>query len=202
MPPLTLVQKRALLAASNNLQKAHENFKKARREHIASLNRWGLPTVTSIRKLQNMAELQLKQREILYLLDRLEGKVNIGPQNNAYKTMKLNVISNVLTKHKLVPRALERRWQRGLEEEMARAKTNFKLFSNPNTRRKASPVRTPSPRRKTPSPPRARASPRNFAREANESFARWHTLGPNNTTHATWKRNAGKVTRLKKVKSL
>jgi hypothetical protein len=107
----------------------------------------------------------------------------------------LNSIANVLKKTKLAERIKHRAWRKGLEAEKKRALNNLKQF-NKNFKvengkwtvaRQPSPKRIPSPKRKTLSPPRARTQGGNF--NANEAFARRHTLAPPTNAPVTWSRN-------------
>jgi hypothetical protein len=110
----------------------------------------------------------------------------------------LNGIANVLKKTKLAERIKNRAWRKGLEAEKKRALNNLKQFNkNFKSENGKWPVtRQPSPKRKNASPPRARTPGRNF--NANEAFARWHTLAPPTNSPVTWSRNQNaKVTRHK-----
>lgn len=204
MPPLTLIQKRALLAAKNNYQKLDEEYMKAVR------TRWSINSYTG-RHLIRAAEQKIdnvlrKWNRARILLKRLENKLEINGRPATYNEIKMGVISNLLTKH--APLMKEKIWLKGLEAEKKRALANFALLSSPSAFR-ASPVRKSSPRRKTPSPPRARGpSPRSPATLAREGAlgimggARHRVASPNNT-HITWSRTAnGKINRFKTLDNI
>lgn len=186
--PLTLVQQRALLAAFNNTQKFEKEYMKAVN------NRWGLTFAERhlIRGAEGVIDnASRKWHHARALLKRLENKLGVNGHTINYGKIKRNVVlSNLLLKHH--PLVQYKRWHRGLEAEMKRAVANFALLSSPSKRRLTSPVRTPSPRHKTPSPPRRRTpSP---AHPTNNAHRRIHGVGPSNNTHVTWARNAnGKV---------
>jgi hypothetical protein len=185
MPPLTLVQKRALLAAANNANKKERAFGRAGRVP------WSQRSQEENKKYRATARQWRDARE---LLARLEEKIGVNGTTVNYHLMSQNVIANVLKKN---PRVSDKIWRRGLEEAKKLAMANFAKFSrNPR-------ALTPSPprrRRKTPSPPRARGpSPRSsatLARQANLGIMGGARRSPGaaNNTRITWSRNAnGKV---------
>ena len=130
------------------------------------------------------------------------------PTAISYSVLERNRISNALSKVLTGPRLARVTYKRGLEAEKKRASANFESWSAPNAFR-ASPVRMPSPRRKTPSPPRARGpsprSPATRAREAALGIAggRRRSPGAANNTRITWRRNAnGKINRFKTLENI
>jgi hypothetical protein len=185
MPPLTLVQKRALLAAANNVNKKESAFCRAE----------AIPRYWRTQEQNKTYSATARQwRDARKLLARLEKKLGINGTTVNYHLMSQNVIANVLKKN---PRVSDKIWRRGLEEAKKLAMANFAKFSrNPR-------ALTPSPprrRRKTPSPPRARGpSPRSsatLARQANLGIMGGARRSPGaaNNTRITWSRNAnGKV---------
>jgi hypothetical protein len=186
--PLTLVQRRALLAAMNNTQKLEKEYMKAVN------NRMGLTFAERhlIRGAEGViANAAAKWHHARALLKRLENKLGVNGHTVNYGKIKRNVVlSNLLLKHH--PLVQYKRWHKGLEAEMKRAVANFTKFSadpraiTPRTSpRRATPSpRRNSPRRRTPSP----------ARPANNAHRRIHGVGPSNNTRITWSRNAnGKV---------
>jgi hypothetical protein len=185
MPPLTLVQKRALIAAANNVNKKERAFGRA------GAIPWSRRTQEENKKYRVTARQWRDARE---LLARLEEKIGVNGTTVNYHLMSQNVIANVLKKN---PRVSDKIWRRGLEGAKKLAMANFAKFSrNPR-------ALTPSPprrRRKTPSPPRARGpSPRSsatLARQANLGIMGGARRSPGaaNNTRITWSRNAnGKV---------
>lgn len=196
MPPLTLVQKRALLAAANNLNKAEKEFKKVNNAY------WHLPAwwrlLTLDERENTHAAAHAKMRNAHDILKRLEQKLGVNGTTVNYHLMSKNVISNVLTKHH--PLVKEKRWLKGLEAEKKRALANFNEFSkgkfNPTTNHIGA-----SRRKKSPSPPRRRTpSP---ARPANNAHRRVHGIGSANNTRVTWSRNAnGKINRFKTLENI
>jgi hypothetical protein len=201
MPPLTLVQKRALLAAMNNAQKAE-------RAYVEVSDAYSNTRPSEQRALWNKLSMISRKwqaaRQLVFELDR---KLGLGLNTN-YSAMELNVISNLLTKH--LPSQKHKRWLKGLEEEKKRAMENFAKFSrNPWALSPSPSRRRPSPRRKTPSPPRPRGpsprSPATLARQVNLGImggAR-HPIATANNTRVTWSRNAnGKISIHKTLRNL
>ena len=212
MPPLTLLQKRALLAASNNIHKAEKEYIKANREYGSiPWNGWHLRNAAGLK----VTTARSKWRNARNLLSRLEQKLNVNGSTFNYTTLEKNVISNVLKKHKLtaaplIARAQEKVWRRGLEAEKKRAMENFAKFSiDPRALSPSPPRRRPSPPRRRPSPPRARGpSPRSPGTKNREAAlgimggAR-HAPGAANNTRITWSRNAnGKINRFKTLENI
>lgn len=195
-PPLTLVQKRALAAASNNVHKAEKEFKRISNAFDATLNPTGGFTNASEAAERNMMTAYSRWTNKRSLLNRLEKKTGVNSLYLAMRGVKRNAIANVLKKHKLVApliaRTQEKVWSRGLNAEKKRALENFALISSPSAFRASPRRKTPSPKRKTPSPPRRRTpSP---ARPVNNAHRRIHGIGPANNTRVTWSRNAnGKI---------
>lgn len=187
--PLTLVQRRALLAAMNNTQKFEKEYMKAVN------NRWAINSFrghhlirAAEQKIDNASRKWLRARA---LLKRLENKLGVNGHTVNYGVIEKGLISNLLTKH--LPLMKHKRWLKGLEVEKNRAFENFTEFSADPRAASPSPRRaTPSPRRATPSLPRRRTpSP---VRPANNAHRRIHGVGPSNNTRITWSRNAnGKV---------
>ena len=205
MPPLTLVQKRALLAAMNNSQKLEKEYTKAVNNFWA-INTFRGPAAPVRAAEQKIADASRKWHRSRALLKRLENKLGVNGHTANYGAIELGVISNLVTKH--APKLKEKRWLKGLEAEKKRALANFALWSAPNAFRE-SPVRMPSPLRKMPRPPRARGpsprSPATLARQVNLGIMggarRAH--GPRNNTHVTWvRRNNGKINRFKTLTNL
>lgn len=202
--PLTLVQRRALLAAMNNTQKLEKEYTKAVN------NRWAINSYRG-RHLIRAAEQKIdnasrKWHSARALLKRLENKLGVNNLTANYDAIEKGVVSNLLTKH--LPIMKHKRWLKGLEAEKKRASANFALWSAPSAFRE-SPVRSRSPRRKTPSPPRARGpsprSPATLAREAALGIAGGARRPPAaaNNTRITWSRNAnGKISIHKTLKNI
>jgi hypothetical protein len=206
--PLTLVQKRALLAAANNVHKGEKEYMKANREYSAvpSWLHWLLLDAAE-RKID---VARAKWRKARDLLNRLEGKLGVNGRQVNYHLTSQNVIANVLKKHKLagpmITRVQEKLWSRGLESEKKRAMANFAKFSRNPLGLSPSP---PRQRRKTPSPPRARGpsprSPATLARQANLGIVGGARRSPGaaNNTRVTWRRNAnGKINRFKTLANI
>jgi hypothetical protein len=188
MPPLTLVQKRALIAAANNVNKKERAFGRA-----GSVP-WSQRSQEENKKYRATARQWRDARE---LLTRLEEKIGVNGTTVNYHLMSQNVIANVLKKHKfaepLIARAKATMWRKGLEAEMERARANFRNFEKGVFHQKINLIGE-SHRKKTPSPPK-RASPRRTSPPpANNAHRRIHGIGPANNTRITWSRNAnGKV---------
>jgi hypothetical protein len=195
MPPLTLVQKRALLAAANNVHKGEKAYMKANREYSAvpSWLHWLLLDAAE-RKID---VARAKWRKARDLLNRLEAKLGVNGRTINYHLVSKNAIANVLKKHKLagplITRAQEAAWHKGLEAEMERARANFNNFKKGVFHQKINLIGE-SHRKKTPSPPK-RVSPRRASPPpANNAHRRVHGIGPANNTRITWSRNAnGKI---------
>jgi hypothetical protein len=186
--PLTLVQKRALLAAANNAHKKELAYIAASDEYAAIIphhtpeeRRKYLDVVINTRKARNS-------------LGRLEQKLGVNGHAINYHLMSKNVISNVIKKLGGMALIRDKLWRRGLEAEKARALANFNNF----TQRRTSPSTNhiaASHRKKTPSPPK-QVIPRraNAPPPANNAHRRVHGIGPANNTRITWSRNAnGKI---------
>ena len=196
--PLTLVQRRALLAAMNNTQKLEKKYQKAVTNSRA--------LIYADRRLVRAAEQKMRNASTKWqrsraLLKRLENKLGVNGHTVNYGEIEKGLVSNLLTKH--LPLMKHKRWLKGLEAEKQRALANFALLSSPSAF-KASPVRMPSPKRVSPvrsSPPRRRTpSP---VRPDNNAHRRVHGIGPVNTTHITWSRNAnGKINRSKTLENI
>lgn len=184
---LTANQRRFLIQLINQAENAERAFVRRHPSYPEGMSQYAINEwIKARRKFMNA-------RNRLYSWARERG---LDPLTINRQALALNSIANVLKKTKLSERIKHRAWRKGLEAEKKRALANFKLFSNPNTRHKASPVRTPSPKRKNASPPRTRTPRRNF--NANEAFARRHTLAPPTNAPVTWSRNQNaKVTRHK-----
>ena len=185
MPPLTLVQKRALLAAANNVNKKERAFGRA------GAIPWSRRTQEENKKYRVTARQWRDARE---LLARLEEKIGVNGTTVNYHLMSQNVIANVLKKN---PRVSNEIWRRGLEGAKKLPMANFAKFSRDPWASSPSP---PRQRRKTPSPSRARGpSPRSsatLARQANLGIMGGARRSPGaaNNTRVTWSRNAnGKV---------
>ena len=205
---LTLVQKRALLAAANNVHKGEKEYMKANREYSAvpSWLHWLLLDAAE-RKID---VARAKWRKARDLLNRLEEKLGVNGRRINYHLMSKNAIANVIKKHKLagplITRAQDAVWRSGLESEKKRAMANFAKFSRNPLGLSPSP---PHQRRKTPSPPRARGpsprSPATLARQANLGIMGGARRSPGaaNNTRITWSRNAnGKVSIHKTLRNL
>ena len=207
MSQLTLVQKRALLAAAYNYRKKKDEYKRASRE--LSDADWG--PYTAIRTQVASNRFQAAASKLLNataVLDKLVHKIGVNEENikklrklrkikDNYRLMSRNVISSVIKKHKfagpLIARAQDKTWLRGHEAEMERARANFRNFEKGVFHQKINLIGE-SHRKKTPSPPK-RASPRRTSPPpANNAHRRVHGIGPANNTRITWSRNAnGKV---------
>ena len=184
MSPLTLVQKRALLAAMNNAQKAE-------RRYIQAVNAYHNANSRERHEQGNSVSKAARNwQEARELVNRLEKKLGLGLNAN-YSKMELDIISNLLTKH--LPLQKHKRWLKGLEAEMERARANFRNFEKGVFHQKSNLIGE-SHRKKTPSPPK-RASPRRTSPPpANNAHRRVHGIGPANNTRITWSRNAnGKI---------
>ena len=199
----TLVQKRALLAAQNNVEKAEKewvNAQKAWRNSINWMGGEGDETEAAWRKVEATRSKFTNARA---RLTRLEEKTGVNGLTVNYSLFKRNALLSRLLRH---PRVQQKMWARGLEREKKRALANFALWSSPSAF-KASPVRSPT--RKTPSPPRARGpsprSPATLAREAALGImggAR-RPRAPANNTRVTWARRAnGTINRFKTLENI
>ena len=204
--PLTANQRRTLISLINRVENADKAHAEAQRLMNRSLRGMREDIVPyTLRKLQNRWR---KSRQNFWnarnLLNTWARERGVDPLTINRQALALNSIANVLKKTKLSERIKHRAWRKGLEAEKKRALNNMKQF-NKNFKfengkwtvtRQPSPKRIPSPKRKTPSPPRARTPARNF--NPNAAFARWHTLAPPTNAPATWSRNQNaKVTRHK-----
>lgn len=178
MPPLTLVQKRALLAALNNVNKKQRAYLKALPAYsvVDPSQRNVMRRDAAVSNLRNAGEVLYRLAQKLGLNEDAINTIN-------HRTMSKNVISNVIKKHGFAPRLANKIWRKGHNAEMKRALANYAEFSaNPRTAFLRPPV-APSPRRKTPSPQRRRTpSP---ARPANNAHRRIHGIGPANNTRVT-----------------
>jgi hypothetical protein len=181
MSPLTLVQKRALLAAANNVNKKERAFGRA-----GSIP-WSQRSQEENKKYRATARQWRDARE---LLARLEEKIGVNGTTVNYHLMSQNVIANVLKKN---PRVSDKIWRRGYEAEMERARANFRNFAKGVFHQKINLIGE-SHRKKTPSPPK-RVTPRRASPPpANNAHRRVHGIGPANNTRITWSRNAnGKI---------
>jgi hypothetical protein len=195
MPPLTLVQKRALLAAANNVHKKERAYNRAFRESISSPQN----TRQATRQLNAAVANLNKAGEVLY---RLAEKLGVNANAINYHTMSRNVISNVIKKHGFGPRLEDKIWRRGYEAEMERARANFRNFAKGVFHQKSNLIGE-SHRKKTPSPPK-RVTPRRASPPpANNAHRRVHGIGPANNTRITWSRNAnGKISIHKTLRNL
>jgi hypothetical protein len=185
MPPLTLVQKRALLAAMNNAQKAE-------RRYIQAVNAYHNANSRERREEGNSVSKAARNwQEARELVNRLEKKLGLGLNAN-YSKMELDIISNLLTKH--LPLQKHKRWLKGLEAEMERARRNFRNFAKGVFHQKINLIGE-SHRKKTPSPPKRVSPPRRTSPPpANNAHRRVHGIGPANNKRITWSRNAnGKI---------
>ena len=195
-PALTLVQKRFLLAAANNVHKAEKEYMKISHEYsaIPSWLRWLLLDAAE-QKIDKARSKWLKARAIL---NEREAKTGVNGRRINYHLLSKNAIANVIKKHKfggaMIARAKEAVWLRGLEAEKARARANFNEFSKGRLHRYINHIGN-SHRKKTTSPPRQRSPARHAPPpRANNAHRRIHGIGPANTTHVTWSRNAnGKI---------
>jgi hypothetical protein len=195
--PLTLVQKRALLAAANNLNKAEKEFKKVNNAYWSLPAWWRLLTLDERENTHAAAHTKMKNARAS--LVRLEHKLGVNGTTINYHLMSKNVISNVLKKN---PRVQEKIWLKGLEAEKKRALANFNNFMkgrmSPTTNHIGA-----SHRKKTPSPPRRRTPNRAPPPLANNAHRRVHGIGPTNNTHITWSRNAnGKINRFNTLEKI
>ena len=201
MAPLSAIQRRVILALANIaakkgaiLAKAEVNLSDRNTNNVELFDKWR----SAQRNFSNARSALLKAM-------RAAGQ---DPTAISYSVLERNRISNALSKVFTGPRLERMTYKRGLEAEKKRALANFALWSAPNAFR-ASPVRMPSPRRKTPSPPRARGpSPRSPATRAREAAlgiaggARRPPAAANNT-RITWRRNAnGKINRFKTLENI
>lgn len=196
--PLTLVQKRALLAAANNVHKKEHAFARA-----GSIP-WSRRSPEENKKYRATARASRGARE---LLARLEQKLGVNGTTVNYHIMSQNVIANVLKKN---PRVSDKIWRRGIEEAKKLALANMKQFNKNFKLRQGrytaiptviSSANTRRPNTKSPSPPRRRTpSP---ARPANNAHRRVHGIGPANNTRVTWSRNAnGKINRFNTLEKI
>jgi len=202
---LTLVQKRALLAAANNVHKAEKEYMKVSHESssIPSWLRWLLLDAAE----QKIDEARSKWLKVRAFLNRLEEKTGVNGRRINYHLVSKNAIANVLRKHKLggpmIARAKEAAWLRGLEAEKARARANFNEFSKGRLHRYINHIGE-SHRKKTTSPPRQRSPMRHASPpRANNAHRRIHGIGSANNKHVTWSRNAnGKISIYMTIKNL
>ena len=195
--PLTLVQKRALLAAANNLNKAEKDFTKVNNAYWSLPAWWRLLTLDERENTHAAAHTKMKNARAR--LVRLEQKLGVNGTTVNYHLMSKNVISNVLKKN---PRVQDTIWRRGLEAEKKRALANFNEFSKGRMRPTTNHIGA-SHRKKPPSPPRRRTPIRVPSPPANNAHRRVHGIGPVNTTRITWSRNAnGKINRFKTLENI
>jgi hypothetical protein len=207
MSQLTLVQKRALLAAAYNYRKKKDAYKRATRELSDSY--WAPYNAIRTQIASNQMQATISNLvNATAVLDKLVHKIGVNEENikklrklrkikDNYRLMSKNVISSVIKKHKfagpLIARAQDKTWLRGHEAEMERARANFRNFEKGVFHQKINLIGE-SHRKKTPSPPK-RASPRRTSPPpANNAHRRVHGIGPANNTRITWSRNAnGKI---------
>jgi hypothetical protein len=195
MSHLTLVQKRALLAAANNVHKKERVYTRAFRESINPSQN----TRQATRQLNAAVANLNKAGELLY---RLAEKLGVNANATNYRTMRKNVISNVMKKG-FGPRLEHKIWLRGYEAEMERARANFRNFEKGVFHQKINLIGE-SHRKKTPSPPKRVSPPRRTSpTPANNAHRRVHGIGPANNTRITWSRNAnGKISIHKTLRNL
>jgi hypothetical protein len=188
-PALTLVQKRALLAAKSNVEKKEETL--ARVRHIYESV---LPTQRTQQMTRQYDAAVSALVKAGYALYSLAEKLGVNSNATNYRTMSRNVISNVIKKLGFGPRLEHKIWLRGLEKEMERARSNFRNFEKGRFHRYINHIGD-SHRKKATSPPRQRSPARHAPPpHANNAHRRIHGIGPANTTHITWSRNAnGKI---------
>jgi hypothetical protein len=200
MPPLTLVQKRALLAAANNVQKIKRAEMPVFRRYRDSLNLMGQPTQNTPRLAAELDTMKRKWREGVERLLRLERK--LGVKDFDTKNLSRNVISNLIKKHGGLALIRKKLWLKGLEAELERARANFRNFEKGVFHQKSNLIGE-SHRKKTPSPPK-RVTPRRASPPpANNAHRRVHGIGPANNARITWSRNAnGKINRFKTLENI
>lgn len=192
MSQLTLVQKRALLAVTNDLKKIRRAENEVKRIHHASLNSMGRPTQNTPRLALEVAAMKRKWREGLERFLRLERK--LGVTNFDTKNVMRNILSDVIKKHGGLALIRKKLWLKGLEAEMERARANFRNFEKGVFHQKSNLIGE-SHRKKTPSPPKRVSPPRRTSPPpANNAHRRVHGIGPANNARITWSRNAnGKI---------
>jgi len=197
--PLTLVQKRALLAAANNVQKIKRAEMPVFRRYRDSLNLMGQPTQNTPRLALELDTMKRKWREGMERLLRLQRK--LGVKDFDTKNLSKNVISNLIKKHGGVALIRDKIWRRGLEAEKARALANFRNFQK-GSRKNINHIGA-SHQKKTPSLPRRRTPSRAPPPPVNNAHRRVHGVGPANNTRITWSRNSnGKINRFKTLENI
>jgi hypothetical protein len=196
MPPLTLVQKRALLAAANNVHKKELAYNAARVKYEAIMPHH---TPEGRRKYLDVV---FNARKAYEVLERLAQKLGVNGREINYHLLSKNAIANVIKKRGGVTLIRDKLWRRGLEAEKARARANYNNF----TKKRTSPTTNhiaASHRKKTPSPPRQRTPRRTPSPPANNAHRRVHGIGPVNNTRITWARRAnGKINRFRTLTNL
>jgi predicted flap endonuclease-1-like 5' DNA nuclease len=201
MPPLTLVQKRALSAVAANLEKISRAASKVRRAYHSTMNRMGRPTQNTRRMEPEVAAMSRKWLEVADELARVERKLGLT-DNDMHHEVRINIISNLMKKYRVVDLIREKMWRRGLEAEKKRALANFNEFSKGQFNTTTNHIAA-SHARKTPSPPRQRTPRRTSSPPANNAHRRIHGIGPANNTRVTWSRNAnGKINRFRTLANL
>ena len=208
MSQLTLVQKRALLAAAYNYRKKKDAYKRGTIE----LNDAYSDPHNAIRMQAASKQMDAKMSNLLtatVILNKLVHKIGVNEENikklrklrkikDNYRLMSKNVISSVIKKHKfagpLIARAQDKTWLRGHEAEMERARANFRNFEKGVFHQKINLIGE-SHRKKTPSPPKRVSPPRRASPPPeNNAHRRVHGIAPANNTRITWTRNAnGKI---------
>ena len=201
MPPLTLVQKRALSAVAANLEKISRAASKVRRAYHSTMNRMGRPTQNTRRMEPEVAAMSRKWLEVADEVARVERKLGLT-DNDMHHQVRRNIISNLMKKYRVVDLIREKMWRRGLEAEKARARANFNEFSKGQFNTTTNHIGA-SRLKKTPSPPRRHTPHRTPAPAANNAHRRVHGIGPANNTRITWRRNAnGKINRFKTLENI
>jgi hypothetical protein len=212
-----LVHKRAIVAANNNMQKKANLANNAKRvaenyiynNPVRNANTERRLVANHAAKYSNYEKSEQKLRELL-------GKIypGINAENIDIRPLKGGLSRNIVIKHLgpnvkaglgKIARAL------GLNSQKKRAAANYNEFiSAYNNKTKQWNVKKLAP--KAPSPKRARTgpspkrsptrilTPANFARQAEESFVRWHgPLAPPTNSPKTWRRNANSKVSLIKL---
>lgn len=191
--PLSLVQKRVLLAAANNVHKKEVAYTKAFESKHPSLR-------------SRLSVARSKWHNAREVLEKLEKKFGVNGHTINYHLMSKNVIANVIKKHKLagplIARAQDKIWRRGHEAEMERARANFRNFAKGVFHQKINLIGE-SHRKKNSSPPKQVTPRRTSPPPANNAHRRVHGIGPANNTRITWSRNAnGKINRFKTLENI
>lgn len=201
---LTLVQKRALLAAAYNYRKKKDAYDRGTIE----LNDAYSAPHNAIRMQAASKQMDAKMSNLLtatVILNKLVHKIGVNEENikklrklrkikDNYRLMSRNVISNVIKKRGFGPRLEYKIWRRGHEAEMERARANFRNFTKGVFHQKTNLIGE-SHRKKTPSPPKRVSPPRRASPPPeNNAHRRVHGIAPANNTRITWSRNAnGKI---------